>query len=158
VHLELRARLKLGVSSCLAGEPVRYDGKDKRDHWLVDRLGAFSELISFCPEAVLGIPRERVSLVRDETGTLRVRGIDTGNDFTDRIDAHTSPWLDEADLDALDGWVFKARSPSCAIQPIDVIENGETAGRAPGRFASAVLDRCAWLPARSASCFSYWAV
>lgn len=147
MHLELQARLKLGVSSCLAGEPVRYDGKDKRDHWLVDRLGAFSELVSFCPEAVLGIPREPVSLERNEAGALRVRGKDTGTDFTDRIEGHTSPWLDGTDLDALDGWVFKARSPSCAVQPIDVFEGGEPAGRAPGRFAGAVLDRCSWLPA-----------
>ena len=57
------------------------------------------------------------------------------------------PRLDLLDLDALDGWIFKAKSPSCAVQPIEVFENGEAAGRAPGRFAAAILDRCSWLPA-----------
>jgi uncharacterized protein YbbK (DUF523 family) len=147
VHLELTARLKLGVSSCLTGEEVRYDGGHKRDHWVMDRVAKFSELVPVCPEQVLGVPRESVSLHREPDGALRVRGNETGEDFTDRIDGHTGPQLDQLDLDALDGWIFKARSPSCAVQRIDVLEDGEVAGKAAGRFATAVLERCSWLPA-----------
>jgi uncharacterized protein YbbK (DUF523 family) len=145
VHLDLKARLRLGVSSCLAGEPVRYDGNDKRDHWLMDRVACFSEVIAFCPEAVLGVPREKISLHRARD-TVRVLGDDSRADHTDRLDAHANTFLDQLDLDALDGWVFKKNSPSCAVRPIDVFENGQPAGKEPGRFASTLLDRCAWLP------------
>ena len=68
MQLELSTRLKLGVSSCLTGEEVRYDGAHKRDHWLMDRVAKFSELVPMCPEAVLGVPRETVSLHRDPDG------------------------------------------------------------------------------------------
>jgi uncharacterized protein YbbK (DUF523 family)/uncharacterized protein YbgA (DUF1722 family) len=147
VHLDFKSRLRLGVSSCLAGEFVRYDGAHKRDHWLMDRLAAFSDLVLVCPESVLGIPREPVGLTRDANGTLSVRGTKSGIDFSPRIDAFTRPCLDDLDLDRLDGWVFKADSPSCAIQPIEVSEDGEPAGRERGIFATALLERCSWLPA-----------
>jgi len=142
----MTVRLRLGVSSCLAGEEVRYDGRHKRDHWVMDRVAKFSDLVRMCPEQVLGIPRETVSLHRDPDGALRVRGNDTGTDHSPRIDAWVRPQLDALDLDALDGWVFKSNSPSCAIEAIDVFENGKVAGRAAGRFATAVRERCSWLP------------
>jgi uncharacterized protein YbbK (DUF523 family) len=135
------------VSTCLTGENVRYDGGNKRDHWLMDRVAKFSDLVPVCPEAVLGIPREPVSLVRDPDGSLRLRGNDTAEDFSERVDDWASSRLDDLDLDELDGWIFKANSPSCAVQRIEVLEGGEVAGSAPGRFATAVLDRCSWLPA-----------
>lgn len=147
MHLELTARLRLGVSSCLAGEPVRYDGAHKRDHWLMDRLAAFSELVSVCPESVLGVPREPVSLHRDPPTGLRVLGNESGTDLTTRLATFGRTQLDAIDLEALDGWVFKARSPSCAVHPIEVFLDGRPGGRARGLFATAVLDRCSWLPA-----------
>jgi uncharacterized protein YbbK (DUF523 family) len=147
LHLEFTARLKIGVSSCLTGEQVRYDGGHKRDHWLMDRVARFSELVPVCPESVLGTPRETLSLQRRADGALRIVGNETGSDHSDRVDAWTNPILDGLDLDALDGWIFKSNSPSCAVQRIDVVEGNAIAGSAPGRFASAVLERCSWLPA-----------
>ena len=147
MHLEFKSRLRLGVSSCLAGEPVRYDGAHKRDHWLMDRLAAFSDLVAVCPESGLGTPRESVGLTREPDGTLSVRGTESGTDFSPHLEDSIRTHLDDLDLDRLDGWVFKAESPSCAFQPIEVTEGGEPAGRARGRFANAVLERCSWLPA-----------
>jgi uncharacterized protein YbbK (DUF523 family) len=147
LHLEFTGRLRLGVSGCLAGQEVRYDGGHKRDHWLMDRVAHFSELVPVCPESVLGTPRETVSLQRRTDGALRLVGNETGSDHSDQVDAWTKPFLEDFDLDALDGWVFKSKSPSCAVQRIDVLEGDAIAGSAPGRFASAVLERCSWLPA-----------
>lgn len=146
MHLELEARLKLGVSSCLTGERVRHDGDHRREHWLMDRVAAFSELSPVCPELILGVPREPVHLERDADGALHLRGNESGTDHTATLSDWAEACLDALDLDALDGWVFKSGSPSCAVQPVDVQENGQVAGRVPGRFAAAVLDRCAWLP------------
>jgi uncharacterized protein YbbK (DUF523 family) len=147
VHLELETRLRLGVSSCLTGEAVRYDGGHKRDHWLMDRLAAFSDLVPFCPEAVLGVPREPVSLHRTVAGDLRVVGNESGTDYSRRLAEATGEFLGNRDLDELDGWVFKARSPSCAVRPIEVFEDGKPSGESRGRFAERVLEDCAWLPA-----------
>jgi uncharacterized protein YbbK (DUF523 family)/uncharacterized protein YbgA (DUF1722 family) len=147
VHLDFKSRLRLGVSSCLTGDAVRYDGSHKRDHWLMDRLAAFSDLHAVCPEAVLGVPRETLSFVRDADGTVGIRGDVTGTNFSARIDESIRTDLDKLDLELLDGWVFKSDSPSCASQPIEVTGNGEPAGRERGKFAAAVLERCSWLPA-----------
>lgn len=146
MHLELDTRLRIGVSSCLCGRSVRYDGSDKRDHWLMDRLAAFSDLEPFCPEEVLGVPREPVSLHRQADGRLRVLGNQTRTDRTAELADFAEEHLRSLDLDALDGWVFKARSPSCAVHPVEVLEDGRPTGRAPGRFAATVAERCSWLP------------
>jgi uncharacterized protein YbbK (DUF523 family)/uncharacterized protein YbgA (DUF1722 family) len=146
VHLDFKSRLRLGVSSCLTGDAVRYDGSHKRDHWLMDRMTAFSDLYAVCPEAILGVPRETLSLIRDPDGAVGVRGDVTGIDFSARLDESIRTDLDEIDLDRLDGWVFKSDSPSCATRPIEVTGNGVPDGRERGRFAAAVLERCSWLP------------
>ncbi len=96
MHLDLKSRLRLGVSSCLTGDAVRYDGTHRRDHWVMDRLAAFSDLHAVCPEAILGIPRETLSLVRETNGRIGVRGDMTGTDFSARLDKSI-----RADLDAL---------------------------------------------------------
>lgn len=147
MHLDFKSRLRLGVSSCLTGEAVRYDGTHERNHWLMDRLAAFSDLHAVCPEAVLGIPRETLSLVRDANGEIGVRGDTTGTDFSARLDESIRANLEDLDLDGLDGWVFKSGSPSCASQPVELNANGGGAGRQRGKFADAVLERCSWLPA-----------
>jgi len=146
VHLKSLARLRLGVSTCLTGEAVRHDGEHRREHWLMDRLAAFSELAPFCPELVLGVPREATSLMRDESGVLRILGQTTGKDHSATLDESSRAQLDGTDLEALDGWVFKSNSASCALQPIEVSGDGPRPERAPGRFSAAIQDRCSWLP------------
>jgi uncharacterized protein YbbK (DUF523 family) len=59
--------IKIGVSSCLLGEQVRFDGGHKRSDFLVDTLGGFVEFVPVCPEMEigLGVPRETLRLIRD---------------------------------------------------------------------------------------------
>jgi uncharacterized protein YbbK (DUF523 family)/uncharacterized protein YbgA (DUF1722 family) len=117
--------LRVGVSACLLGERVRYDGGHKRDAFLVEVLGKHVEWVPVCPEVELGlgVPRPPIDLVEAD-GTTRLLVTTTGEDLTDRMQAY-APWRAKglASL-ALDGYVLKSRSPSC--------------GRARGLFAQAL--------------------
>jgi uncharacterized protein YbbK (DUF523 family) len=102
--------LRLGVSACLLGERVRWDGGDKRDGFLVEVLGPFVEWVPVCPEVELGlgIPRDPIAIAG---GRLVVER--TGEDLTARMRRYAERRVRElAGLD-LDGYVLKARSPSC---------------------------------------------
>jgi len=79
-------RIRLGVSRCLLGEPVRYDGGHARDRYLTDTLSEYVEFVPVCPEVECGFPtpRETFRLVGDASGPRFVTG-KTGQDFTDRM-------------------------------------------------------------------------
>ena len=79
-------RPRLGISACLLGDEVRFDGGHKRDRFLTDVLARFVELVPVCPEVELGmgVPREPVRLVRDG-GDVRMRGNRSGADHTEAM-------------------------------------------------------------------------
>ena len=107
---------RIGVSACLLGERVRYDGRDKRDAWIVDVLGPQVEWVPVCPEveAGLGTPREPMNLGRDATGRIALITDRVRDDLTTTmIDCSARRAGELADAD-LDGYVLKAGSPSCA--------------------------------------------
>jgi uncharacterized protein YbbK (DUF523 family) len=139
-------RPRIGVSACLLGERVRYDGRDKRDAWLVDILGPRVEWVPVCPEveAGLGTPREPMNLGRDTTGRIVLVTDRVRDDLTATMRDYAARRAGElADAD-LDGYVLKAGSPSCGL---DVPVHGDrTPGRGRGVFAAALTARLANLP------------
>ncbi len=147
MDLALRPRLRLGVSSCLLGEAVRYDGGHKRHPWIADRLGPLVEWVPCCPEveAGLGVPREPVQLER-RGRAIEVRGVESGADHTARIEDFSRRRIDSLGLDELDGFVLKSRSPSCGIAGVVVHGDADPQARAPGRFAHALEERDPRLP------------
>src|SRR5688572_20097292 len=111
--------IRLGISTCLLGENVRYDGGHKRDAFLVEELGPYVEWVGVCPEVELGmgVPRPSVRLV--EVGReLRMLSPDTGEDFTERMNAFAAARV--AELGELDGYVLKKNSPSCGMARVKV--------------------------------------
>ena len=85
--------LRLGVSSCLLGEEVRFDGGHARDRFVVENLGQWFEFVPVCPEMEIGMgsPRPTVRLVDGGQG-LRLVARSTGEDFTERMQACSSTW------------------------------------------------------------------
>jgi uncharacterized protein YbgA (DUF1722 family)/uncharacterized protein YbbK (DUF523 family) len=106
----MEVRPRVGVSSCLLGEEVRFNGGHKRYRFLTDELGPYVEWVPYCPEVSIGLgtPREPIRLTAD--GRLVNRG-----GTADHTAAMTDLPLPAGDLD---GYVFKARSPSCGIRAI----------------------------------------
>ncbi|MEC4672981.1 MAG: DUF523 and DUF1722 domain-containing protein, partial [Nitrospirota bacterium] len=131
--------MRLGISQCLLGETVRYDGGHKRDHFLVDVLGKHVEWIPVCPEveAGLGTPREAMRLVGDPSSP-RLLTIGSGKDQAHRLRQFSKQRVTGLSKLNLVGYVFKKDSPSCGIQRVRVYNsNGTVIGRGQGLFAQA---------------------
>ena len=133
------ARPRVGVSSCLLGEPVRFNGGHSRSRFLTDDLGEYVDWVPYCPEMEIGLgtPRETLRLT---AGGRLVNRSGTA-DHTAAVAALPLPA-------GLDGYVFKAKSPSCAIHGVPRFgENGQPADhRGRGVFAQRVTDRYPLLP------------
>ena len=129
--------IRVGISACLLGQEVRYDGGHKRDPVLTEVLGPFVEWVPVCPEVEMGLgtPREPMRLVRDGSSTRMVT-IHTGIDHTDAMNAWSKKRLDELARADLDGYVLKSKSPSCGME----VESG------PGLFAAALMSQMPGLP------------
>jgi uncharacterized protein YbgA (DUF1722 family)/uncharacterized protein YbbK (DUF523 family) len=144
-----REPVRLGVSACLLGAEVRFDGGHKRDRYLTDRLGESVEWLPVCPEleAGLGLPRPVVQLRGGELGDrFIVRG--EGTDLTDQMGAWAGERVDELARAGLDGFVFKKDSPSCGMARVRVYsdETGMATRTGVGHFARRIMQRFPGLP------------
>lgn len=142
------AVLRLGISECLLGRPVRHDGGHKHDRFLTDTLGTWVEWVSLCPEVEIGLgtPRPAMRLVASGTGArLVVRK--TGEDLTGRMTSWAKGRLEG--LGDLDGFVLKKDSPSCGMERVRLYPEAEgvqPAKNGRGLFAAALIDRYPLLP------------
>lgn len=141
-------KIKLGISSCLLGEKVRYDGGHKLDHFLKDTLGRYVEWVAVCPEVEYGlpIPREAMHLVRSETRPRLVTSR-TGIDHTDGMRRWAEKRLDELEKEDLCGFIFKSGSPSSGMRGVKVYNpSGIPARTGVGIFAGAFIERLPLMP------------
>jgi uncharacterized protein YbbK (DUF523 family) len=144
----MSGKIKIGVSSCLVGNAVRYDGGHKLDPYLRDTLGRLVEWVPVCPEVEAGltVPREPMQLSGDPAAP-RLLTIQTGIDHTDRVTHWVHAKLALLEKADLCGFVFKARSPSCGVYDAPTVaSSGSIAGRGPGLFAAAFMLRFPSLP------------
>lgn len=140
--------VRVGISSCLLGEPVRYDGGHKRDVFLTEELGRLVEFVPLCPEVEigLGVPRPTLHLERrgDE---VRMVVTDSGEDLTERMRSWAERAAERIAAAELDGYVLKRGSPSCGVERVKLYdENGSPAAVGRGLFAAALIERLPLLP------------
>lgn len=138
----MSAKPRVGISSCLLGENVRYDGTNKRVAlW---NLGEIFEWVPVCPEVEigLGVPREPIELVRDGD-EVRLLGVSSEADHTESMRTFADRRLERLAALGLHGYIFKARSPSCGPDAVPVAGSEE---KRAGMFAEAVLARLPGLP------------
>ncbi len=141
-------KIRLGISSCLLGENVRYDGGHALDRFLRDGLGRYVDFVPVCPEVECGlsIPREAMRLV-GEPENPRLLTRNTLIDHTDRMMKWTVKRLRELEKEDLRGFVFKSRSPSSGMTGVKVFdETGTRIRKGTGLFARAFMDRFPVLP------------
>jgi uncharacterized protein YbgA (DUF1722 family)/uncharacterized protein YbbK (DUF523 family) len=142
------APLRVGISTCLLGEKVRWDGGHKRDRFLTDLLSEYVEWVPVCPEVEIGmgIPREPVHLRRHD-GKIRMLGTKSGPDWTSPMERWSARRV--RDLEALDlcGYVLKKDSPTCGMERVKVrSEEGMPKKEGRGIFAGALQDQAPALP------------
>ena len=145
----MKNKIKIGVSSCLLGEKVRWNGDHKQDRYVRDVLGKYFEYIPTCPEVEVGMgtPREIVALY----GTLekpRMIGKKTQTDWTKKINEYTKDRVNELAKHDLCGYIFKSKSPSCGTGRVNVCsEFGSTKIRhGLGMFAKAFIKTLPLVP------------
>jgi len=142
-----KSRARIGISSCLLGEPVRYDGGHKRDEFLVNLFGRYVEWVPVCPEMEmgLGVPRPNLRLI-DQDGEIRMIAPTTGTDHTAGMNVFLRQRIRQLEGEQLAGFVFKRSSPSCGLERVRVYKNGIPAGRGQGLFAAAITAQFPTLP------------
>ena len=141
-------KIRLGVSACLLGQSVRYDGGHKRDAFLTDTLGPFVEWVPVCPEVEigLGVPRPPIRLIGD-SGAPRLVVERTGEDLTARMRRWARGRIRELEALGLHGYVLKRSSPSCGLVRVRVYDEEGRPGRVGrGVFAAALTDALPLLP------------
>ena len=112
----LFSKIPIGISACLLGEKVRFDGGHKHDVYLTDTLGAYFDYVPICPEVGCGlpVPRESMHLV----GTLennRLIGNKTGTDYTEQMQAFCDRTVESLRSRTLHAFIFRAKSPSSGL-------------------------------------------
>jgi len=139
--------ITLGISSCLVGEKVRYDGGHRHDHYLTDTLGKVFRFVPVCPEVGSGLstPREAMRLEGDPasprlvTRTSRI-------DLTERLQAYSLRRVAELQGEELCGFIFKKNSPSSGLHRVKVYQDGKPAKQGRGLFAAEVVRQFPFLP------------
>ncbi|PLX80095.1 MAG: DUF1722 domain-containing protein [Desulfuromonas sp.] len=142
------AKIRLGISSCLLGEKVRFDGGHKHDRFLTETLGRYVEYFPVCPEVELGLPtpRETLRLV-GEPESQRLVFSKSGEDITARMKAWAQKRVAELEKEDLCGFIFKSKSPSSGMERVKLYDaNGVPNSQGVGLFAQAFMQHFPLLP------------
>ena len=141
-------KIKLGISTCLLGENVRFDGGHKLDRYLTDTLGQFVEYVPVCPEMEcgFGVPRESFRLVGDPENP-RLVTTRTNQDHTERMAEWAKRRVGELEKEDLCGYIFKGGSPSSGMERVKVYDrNGVPSKVGVGLFARIFMNHFTLLP------------
>jgi uncharacterized protein YbgA (DUF1722 family)/uncharacterized protein YbbK (DUF523 family) len=141
-------KIRLGISSCLLGEKVRYDGGQKLDHFITETLGKFVEFVPVCPEVEcgLGIPREAMHLSSSPEGP-RLVTIRTQVDHTERMRAWAQKRVVELEQEDLCGFIYKSDSPSSGMERVKIYSGKGMADKTGvGLFAQEFMQHFPLLP------------
>lgn len=143
----MTTEIRIGVSSCLLGEKVRYDGGHKHDRYITDVLGRFFTFVPVCPEVGCGMttPREAMRLEGDpERPRLVTRK--SREDKTEQMLAFSRAKVAELEREDLCGFIFKKGSPSSGLFRVKVYRDGMASKTGTGLFAAAVAAHFPHLP------------
>lgn len=142
--------VRIGVSACLLGEPVRFDGGHRRDRFVTDTLARFVTFVPVCPEMELGLgaPRETLRLVAAaDGGPPRLVAPGSGADHTAAMTAYAAARVAALEGLGLSGYLLKKDSPSCGLERVRVYEaNGMPSRGGVGVFAAALVAGAPLLP------------
>ncbi len=147
-QVQTAAPPRIGISQCLLGDNVRYDGGHKRDSVLIETLGRYAEWVPVCPEVEVGLgtPREPMRLVGDPLAP-RLITLTTGIDHTEAMNRFARQRVRELEALNLSGFVFKSASPSCGIGGVSLLNTqGVESQDGVGLFARAFMEHFPEMP------------
>lgn len=144
----MEEKIRMGVSACLLGEKVRYDGGHQWDRYLTDTLGQYFDFVPVCPEVEIGlpVPREALRLV-GEAERPRLVTSRSGQDLTERMETWAEQRVVELEREGLCGFIFKGRSPSSGMARVKLYEpSGIPSQKGVGLFARIFMQHFPLLP------------
>lgn len=141
-------KIRLGISTCLLGENVRYDGGHKLDRFLTDTLGQYVAYVPVCPEVECGLPIPRESMhLEGDPDSPRLVTLRTKQDMTDRMVGWAKRRVNELEKEGLCGFIFKSDSPSSGMERVRVYnEKGMPVKKGVGMFARIFMEHYPLLP------------
>ena len=141
------ADIRIGISSCLIGQEVRYDGGHRRSDDIVDGLGRRVTFVPVCPEVEsgMGVPRETLHLIGDPEAPRMVT-TQTGIDHTDRMLAFARERARQLEAMGLSGYILKSRSPSCGMEGVVVCSRDGVSRSGRGLFARVLMEHFPGMP------------
>lgn len=142
--------VRIGVSECMLGHPVRFDGGHKRSRFVLEEVGRHAELVAVCPEVELGlgVPRETIRLARSrDAAGPRLVAPRSGADLTDQMEALAEARVASLRASELDGFILQAGSPTCGMERVRVYDDaGVPTKEGVGVFARVLMERWPELP------------
>lgn len=145
----MKNKIKIGVSSCLIGEKVRWNGDHKQNHYVREVLANYFEYVSICPEMEvgMGVPRETVALYGNLEES-RMISKKTQTDWTQPMQKYIKSRLNTLTHDNFCGYIFKSKSPSCGLGRVPVYSEfgSHNVRHGPGMFAQAFTNKFPLVP------------
>lgn len=145
----MESPIRIGISSCLLGENVRWDGGHKRDDFLLGTVAPHVTWVPVCPEVEsgMGVPRPTVRLELDADGVVRMVDPKSGKDHTTSMTRYSKARVRALTEENLDGYVLKKDSPSCGMERVRLNPaNGMPVRTGVGLFAAELIARFPLLP------------
>ncbi len=147
---DLSRRPRLGISSCLLGQSVRFDGGHKRNSYVTDTLAEYFDFVAFCPEQAIGLPTPRNPIRRmSESKGAVIRAVvvrDNRVEYTKDLDRYAAGVVGE--LQGYSGYIVKKDSPSCGMERVKVYsaENSPPDRKGVGIFTGRLMKLRPELP------------
>ncbi len=144
---EAGKKLGVGISSCLLGHAVRFNGGHKQSNYVTDTLQQYFDFVPVCPEVAigLGIPRAPIRLIGSAAKPRAVGTKDPTLDVTEALAAYGAEMARR--LQHLSGYIFKRASPSCGMERVKVYDcNGVPSASGTGIYAKAIMEALPTLP------------
>lgn len=143
-----KEEIRVGISTCLLGQKVRFDGGHKRDPYVTDLLGHYFKFVPVCPEidVGMGVPREAVRL-QGTAESPRMVGTRSGKEWTTVMTRYAARRVRQLEKLGLSGYILKKNSPSCGMERVRVYgDSGVPSRDGVGLFAAALLRQFPLLP------------
>jgi len=144
----MEQQIKVGISSCVLGEKVRFDSGHKISKFVTKELFPYFEFVPICPEVGSGmtIPRPTIRLVSEEDRIALVETKDASIDHTDQVVSYSKEKVRQLMQDDLCGYIVCAKSPTCGMERVKVYKKGGAESVGVGLFTSELMRAMPWLP------------
>jgi len=141
-------KIPVGISACLMGEAVRFDGGHRRLSFAMDDLAPYVRFRPLCPEMAIGLPTPRPSLrlVKDQDGIISLRSGKNGDDTDLTQPMQRFARERSRQLTDLCGFIVCAKSPSCGMERVRVYDRAGSRKNGVGLFTEILMEELPWLP------------